>query len=192
MSRVEQVAAELASGTLVEKLREKHDVIAYRFDQAKTRSRSRRYPRKPTQDETAESQSVGARTGCSRCVAESRSLVYVRGGVLAIVADRGTRLSGRRRRKPSPQQPSAAASRRRWALLVSMTTLIAAVVILAVAMPARLGGRPAGDPRPARAKAGRSSATRPPGKRSKRASPAGRLGGAAFAARRARRGSATT
>ncbi|HMC10616.1 MAG TPA: hypothetical protein VKH44_04975, partial [Pirellulaceae bacterium] len=46
MSRVEQVAAELANGPLIERLREKHDVIAYRFDQGDNPVEIASFPRK--------------------------------------------------------------------------------------------------------------------------------------------------
>ena len=44
--------AELASRTFVEKLREQHDVIAYRFDRGETPIEIAAYPRKPTKAET--------------------------------------------------------------------------------------------------------------------------------------------
>ena len=56
MSRIEQVVAELAGGTLIDKLRERHDVIAYRFDQGDAPVEIASFPRKPTAEETAEAE----------------------------------------------------------------------------------------------------------------------------------------
>jgi hypothetical protein len=125
MSRVEHVAAELASGPLVEKLREKHDVIAYRFDQGENPVEIASYPRKPTAEETAET-SDSEQNRLNQIVREARILAYVAAGVLAVSLIAGLVYLLVGSRAVSGEQTS-------WALLVSMTTLIAAVVILAVA-----------------------------------------------------------
>ena len=118
MSRVEQVAAELASGTLVEKLREKHDVIAYRFDQGDNPIEIASFPRKPTQAETAESQ-ISEEDRLQQIVAESRWLVYVAAGVLALSLIAGLvyllggaeRHRGRRRQRRRCRRASRRAGR---------------------------------------------------------------------------------
>jgi hypothetical protein len=125
MSRVEHVAAELASGPLVERLREKHDVIAYRFDQGENPVEIASYPRKPTAEETAET-SVSEQSRLNQIVREARILAYVAAGVLAVSLIAGLIYLLAGARPVAGEQTS-------WALLVSMTALIAAVVILAVA-----------------------------------------------------------
>src|SRR5688572_30693460 len=70
MMRVEQVVAELASGKLVENLREQHDVIAYRFDQGDNPVEVASFPRKPTPEETAEME-VSEEDRLKQMVAES-------------------------------------------------------------------------------------------------------------------------
>jgi hypothetical protein len=141
MSRVEQVVAELAGGSLVEKLREKHDVIAYRFDQGDTPIEVASFPRQATEEERAGSE-ISEDDRLKQIVAESRWLVAVAAGVLVLSllsglgylmgqaaslpkrgADRRTGQAG----SLSYEEPTS------WALLVCMTALIAAVVILAVA-----------------------------------------------------------
>jgi hypothetical protein len=136
MSRVEHVAAELASGPLIEKLREKHDVIAYRFDQGENPVEIASYPRKPTAEETAET-SVSEQSRLNQIVREARILVYVAAGILAVSLIAGLIYLFGRSRNAAEGVPyrggPASGEQTSWALLVSMTTLIAAVVILAVA-----------------------------------------------------------
>lgn len=124
MSRVEHVAQELAGGSLIGKLREKHDVIAYRFDQGENPVEVASYPRKPTADE-AEETSVSEQGRLNQIVAEARILGLIAAGVLAISLIAGLIYLLFGSRAASGEQTS-------WALLVSMTTLIAAVVMLAV------------------------------------------------------------
>src|SRR5262245_39470099 len=82
MSRAELVAAELASGTFIEQLREKHDVIAYRFDQGDNPIEIATYPRKPTSAETAEAQ-ISEEDRLRQIASESRWLAYVAAAILA-------------------------------------------------------------------------------------------------------------
>jgi hypothetical protein len=136
-SRAEQVAAELANGPLIQRLREKHDVVAYRFDQAENPIEVASFPRKPTPQEIAESQ-VSEEDRLNQVVTENRWLVYVAAGVFGIsiicgliyVLTRGQPRSAAAARTSTSQQPGESES---WALLATMTTLIAALVILAVA-----------------------------------------------------------
>jgi hypothetical protein len=131
MSRVEHVVAELAQGSLVEKLREKHDVVAYRFDQAENPVEIASLPRKPTATEIAESQ-VSEEDRLKQIAAESRWLVYVAAGAFLVSLASGAvyLLTARR---TGPTRPASREEQSSWSLLVSMTTLIAALVILAVA-----------------------------------------------------------
>jgi hypothetical protein len=127
MSRAEQVATELANGKLVEELREKHDVIAYRFDQGDNPVEIASFARKPTPEEIAEAQ-VSQEDRLHQLVAESRPLVYAAMGVFAVSILAGVvSLGTRRKTRAKSDEPTS------WALLVSMTTLIAAVIILATA-----------------------------------------------------------
>jgi hypothetical protein len=139
MSRIEHVVAELGGGTLVDKLREKHDVIAYRFDQGDNPIEIASFPRKPTAAEIAESQ-VSEEDRLRQIVAQSRWLVYVAAGVLGISLLAGLiylvgRTAGRPAARTAPGQAASPRSEEptSWALLISLTTLIAAAVILAVA-----------------------------------------------------------
>jgi hypothetical protein len=136
MSRLEHVVAELAGGTLIEKLREKHDVIAYRFDQGDNPTEIASFARKPTPAEIAESQ-VSTEERLEQVVGESRWLVYVAAAVLVVSLLTGLIYFVVRRPAPSPIQPRASSGPpddpASWALLASMTTAIAAVVIVAVA-----------------------------------------------------------
>ena len=133
ISRIEQVVAELAQGSLVEKLREKHDVLAYRFDQGDNPVEIASLPRKPTAEETAESQ-VSEEDRLKQIAAESRWLVYVAAGVFLVSLIAGVIYLLRARRRAAPvSQLAAREEQSSWSLLVSMTTLIAAIVILAVA-----------------------------------------------------------
>jgi hypothetical protein len=127
MSRAEQVATELGNGKLVDELREKHDVIAYRFDQGDNPVEIASFPRKPTEEEIAESQ-VSQEDRLHQLVTESRPLVYIAAGVLAVSILAGiVALLTRKKTRTKSDEPTS------WALLVSMTTLIAAVIILATA-----------------------------------------------------------
>jgi len=136
-SRVEHVAAELADGKLVEQLREKHDVVAYRFDQGENPVEIAAFPRKPPPDAAAEEQ-ISEEDRLSRIAQAPRPLVYVAAGVLAVSLLSGLVYSLLSRRAHAANPGVGAGAKRdddpaSWALLVSMTTLIAAAVILATA-----------------------------------------------------------
>lgn len=140
--RIEQVAAELAGGTLLGKLREKHDVIAYRFDQGDNPVEIAAYPREPTSEEMAESQ-VSEEDRMRKIVAESRWLVFLAAGILAVslIAGVASLLGGLWSARSASGKSLGSASRSQplgseptsYALLFSMTTALAAIVILAVA-----------------------------------------------------------
>jgi hypothetical protein len=125
MSRLEQVAAELASGTLVGKLREKHDVIAYRFDQGDNPVEIASFPRKPLAAQTA-TEELSDEDRLQRLITESRWLVYVGAGLLGVSLICGIVywVAGAR---PQSGEPTS------YVLLVSMTALLAGMIIIAVA-----------------------------------------------------------
>jgi hypothetical protein len=135
MSRLEHVVAELSQGKLIESLREKHDVVAYRFDQGENPVEIASLARKPTSEETAESQ-ISETDRLRQVVRESRWLVYVATGLLgvAVLAGLAYLITGRRTGgTPQRAMPTVQGEPTSWALLVSMVMLIAAAVILAAA-----------------------------------------------------------
>ena len=141
MMRVEHVAAELASGAFIEKLREKHDVIAYRFDQGDNPIEIATYPRKATKAETAEAQ-ISEEDRLRQIASQSRWLAYVAAGILvaSIVAGLVYLIGGRKWSTRSASGQTARGARglqkeepTSWALLVCMTLLIAAAVVMATA-----------------------------------------------------------
>jgi len=141
MMRVEHVAAELASGAFIEKLREKHDVIAYHFDQGDNPIEIATYPRKATKAETAEAQ-ISEEDRLRQIASQSRWLAYVAAGILvaSIVAGLVYLIGGRKWSTRSASGQTARGARglqkeepTSWALLVCMTLLIAAAVVMATA-----------------------------------------------------------
>jgi hypothetical protein len=139
-SRVEQIASELASGDFVERLREKHDVVAYRFDQAQNPVEIASFPRKPTAEEIAQSQ-VSEEDRLKQLVAESRWLLYVAAGLFVAsllagviyLATGGRSQSTSRTLARSASEGRGGGEPQSWALLVTMTASIAALVLVAVA-----------------------------------------------------------
>ena len=130
MSRIEFVEQELARGTLIEKLREKHDVVVARFDEGETPVEVASFPRKPTEDELSGA-AVSDQERLAQSLRTARLTAAVGLGVLLISLIAGiVYLSSGR---GAAQRGSAAGEPTSWALLVSMTTLIAAAVIFAVA-----------------------------------------------------------
>jgi len=123
-SRIEQVEQEIARGTLIEKLREKHDVIVSRFDEGENPVEIASYPRKGTKDETSETQQTEQQR-LDRMLGEARWTAAIAGVVLGLglIAGLVYLIAGAR---------PAAGEQTSWALLVSMTLCIAAAVIFAV------------------------------------------------------------
>ena len=122
-SRIEAVTEELAHGSLLPKLRAKHDVVVARFDQGE----------QPTEVATflrvgAERNQDGTEAGPSRAAAlrESRIILLFGAALLAVSAIAGVRFL------LSPVRP-ATAEGQSWSVLVSAVTLIAAIVLVAVA-----------------------------------------------------------
>jgi hypothetical protein len=124
-SRLEQVEAQLARGELIEKLREKHDVIVSRFDEGENPVEIASYPKKITQGEATASEQTNQQR-LDALLAEARWTAAIAGIVLALglVAGLAYLIAGAR--PVGGEQTS-------WALLASMTLLIAAAVIFAVA-----------------------------------------------------------
>jgi hypothetical protein len=124
-SRIEQVEAELSRGTLIEKLREQHDVVVSRFDEGENPVEIASYPRKLKPDErSGEQQSEEQRlTGL---LGEARIIAGIAGAVLAVALLAGLVYLIGGAKPVGGEQTS-------WALLVSMTMLIASAIIFAVA-----------------------------------------------------------
>ncbi|MDX1944015.1 MAG: vWA domain-containing protein [Pirellulaceae bacterium] len=124
-SRIEFVQQELASGSLVAKLREKHDVVIARFDEGENPVELASYPRKITQDEAA-GQQLSEQDRLNQLVAQSRYVAMAGGLLLVVAAIAGFAYLVMGSRPTSGEQTS-------WTLLASITSLIAALIVLAVA-----------------------------------------------------------
>ncbi|MEX2174441.1 MAG: vWA domain-containing protein [Pirellulaceae bacterium] len=136
-SRIEFVQQELARGTLIEKLREKHDVVVSRFDEGENPVEIASYPRKVTPDEASQNQQTDAERW-AQMLGEVRWTAGIAGIVLvgSLIAGLAYLVGNWRRGRPrnsAGQATSALAEQTSWALLASMTLLIAAGVVLAVA-----------------------------------------------------------
>lgn len=128
-SRIEQVIAELEKGQFVESLRQKHDVVVYRFDQAENPVEIASFPKKaPLPHATA---NVSADEGLESALGEARIVALVAAGLFGVSLLAGLiHLVWGRRRMAAQRQGQEGGS---WALLVSVVLLIASVVVLAVA-----------------------------------------------------------
>jgi hypothetical protein len=124
-SRLEQVKEQLANGPLIEKLREKHDVIVSRFDEGDNPVEIAAYPKKITRDEASETQQTEQQR-LDGLVSEARWTAAIAGVVLGLGLIAGLVYLVTGARPASGEQTS-------WALLASMTLLIASAVIFAVA-----------------------------------------------------------
>lgn len=139
MSRLEQVVAELSEGTLLRQLRQQHDVVAYRFDQAEQPVEVAALPRLPAPDEQIDAQQAEEQR-LRQVVTEARWLVYAAGGMLVLSLAAGGLAFRRRRAGQSiadqwrmAHQGASGEEATSWALLASMTSLLVALVLLAVA-----------------------------------------------------------
>ncbi len=124
-SRLEQVETQLARGELIEKLREKHDVVVSRFDEGENPVEIASYPKKITRDEASETEQSNKQR-LETLLAEARWTAVIAGIVLALGLVAGFVYLVAGARAVGGEQTS-------WALLASMTLLIAAAVIFAVA-----------------------------------------------------------
>ncbi|MCI0359037.1 MAG: VWA domain-containing protein, partial [Planctomycetaceae bacterium] len=124
-SRLEQVKQQLASGPLIEKLREKHDVVVSRFDEGDNPVEIAAYPKKITRDEASETEQTQEQR-LAGLLAEARWTASIAGVVLGLGLIAGLVYLIAGARPVGGEQTS-------WALLASMTLLIAAAVIFAVA-----------------------------------------------------------
>ena len=124
-SRIDHVVQELSGGTLIESLRQKHDVVVQRFDQGENPVEIASYPRKPPIEETTElTQTEESRL--AQILSEARFTALIAAGVFAVALLSGLIYLIFGRRPTGGEQES-------WSLLVCMTAVIASCIILGVA-----------------------------------------------------------
>ena len=124
-SRLNLVAEELAQGTLIKDLREKHDVVVYRFDQESKPTEISTFPKVPGEEMVVDDDGSLSQARL-QSLKDGRRTTGAGGLLLAVALLAGIMHFSRRRPTEGEQQAS-------WPLLVSMVTLIAGVVILAIA-----------------------------------------------------------
>ncbi|MCE9527965.1 MAG: hypothetical protein K8R36_18140 [Planctomycetales bacterium] len=130
-SRIEQVIGELEKGEFVESLRQKHDVVVYRFDQTENPVEIASFPKKAPLPDA--SKSATAEESLLAALREARIIAMVAGGLLGISLLAGLihLIFGRGRKQAKAQRQGQEGGS--WALLVSVVLLISSVVVLAVA-----------------------------------------------------------
>ncbi len=125
VSRIEQVVGELSQGPLIAKLREKHDVVAYRFDQAAKPVEVASFPKLAAAfppDETVTSSSP--RFG--RSLRDARILTLLAGAIFALSLMIGVVYL-------LMQGAGLGRAVSSWALMANIAFLLAALVTLAIA-----------------------------------------------------------
>jgi hypothetical protein len=124
-SRIEQVVAELAQGPLIAKLRAKHDVVAYRFDQGAKPVEVASFPKLVTAA-TPDSASAGSSQRLGSSLRDARMLMLVAGAIFALSLVIGVVYL-------LMQGAGMGRATSSWALMASVVFLVAALVTLAVA-----------------------------------------------------------
>ena len=122
--RIDDVIGLLKSQKFIDKFREKHNVVVYRFDEQPQPTEVASYPRHPRNPE-GDDASAMLRRRQERELEESRKTAMVAAVVLGISFLAGVFYLGTRRTRVA--KPTS------WMLLIAMVTLIASLVILAVA-----------------------------------------------------------
>ena len=125
-SRMEQVVAELAQGSLLKSLRQKHDVVVYRFDEGEAPIELATFAKQPPPQEQQAATTVTPEVQLNEALRQARMVATIAASLLGIslVAGAVYLLFGRR-----PQS----GDRQSYSLLVSTVALIAGLVVLAVA-----------------------------------------------------------
>lgn len=123
-SRIDRVVDELDRGSLLEGLRERHDVIVYAFDETVRPREVASFAKRPGEGDRDPDTIL--RQERAQALRDARILAAVAGGVLLVSVIAGLVSLVTRRVSATAENPS-------WALLVSIVTLIAALLILAVA-----------------------------------------------------------
>lgn len=136
-SRAELVAQELSrtDGSPLARLREKHELVVYRFDEGENPVEVASLPRLPAKD--AQSEDASADERFRQTLAESRWLAVVSGGLLLLAAGAGLVHAFFGPRVVSRAQASASGwvggEKESWSLLAAMVLLIASAIVLAAA-----------------------------------------------------------
>lgn len=125
-SRMDQVVAELSQGKLLESLRQKHDVIAYRFDEAESPVEVASFPKRPSNMERSTSATISPQAVLDEALRQARFLASFAAGLLGVSLVAGVVYLLWGRAKVGGEHSS-------WSLLVSIVALIAGLVVLAVA-----------------------------------------------------------
>ncbi len=126
-SRIDQVIAELEQKPWLDSLRQKHDVVVYRFDEAESPIEVASLPKRLAEDRKGTAmQAISPQLALSEALRQARGVAAVALGLfgVALVAWLVYLLWGRM--KSGGEHSS-------WSLLVSMVALIAGLVVLAVA-----------------------------------------------------------
>ena len=123
-SRMDQVVEELTGGTLMDELRQQHDVVVYRFDQSNRPLELATFPRHPRAE--AAVNSGFSEGGYQQQVSAARKAGLVGIGLLSISLVCLALFFFRRRQAQGQQEPASS-----WSLLVATVGLIAAVIVLA-------------------------------------------------------------
>jgi len=123
-SRMDQVVEELTGGTLMDELRQQHDVVVYRFDQSNRPLELATFPRHPRAGAAANS---GFSEGdYQQQVSAARKAGLVGIGLLSVSLVCLALFFFKRRQAQGQQEPASS-----WSLLVATVGLIAAVIVLA-------------------------------------------------------------
>ena len=123
-SRIDQVVEELTGGTLIDELRQQHDVVVYRFDQSNRPLELATFPRHPRAGAAVNS---GFSEGIfQQQVSAARKAGLVGIGLLSVSLVCLALFFFRRRQAQGQQEPASS-----WSLLVATVGLIAAVIVLA-------------------------------------------------------------
>jgi hypothetical protein len=125
-SRMDQVIDELARGSWVESLRQKHDVVVYRFDEAETPIEVASFPKLPSAEDSAQRKAVSPATELAEALRQARAVAVIALALLGVSLVSGVVYLLWGRAKVGAEHSS-------WSLLVSMVLLIAGLVVLAVA-----------------------------------------------------------
>jgi hypothetical protein len=124
-TRSDQVVAELAEGNLIHSLRQKHDVVVYRFDEAEVPTEIAAFAKTPL-GASQDDDSLTAPVLLAAALRQARGIALVAAGLLAASLLSGMVYLVWGRASTSGEQSS-------WSLLASMVSLIAGLVVLAVA-----------------------------------------------------------
>ena len=124
-SRMDALIGELSAGKWLTVLRKKHDVVAYRFDEAQSPVEVASFQKSVSAGENALQAAASPEVELAQALEESRNVALIAAGLLGVSLLSGLvyLVWGR---------AAGAGEHSSWSLLVSMVTLIAGLVVLAV------------------------------------------------------------